>query len=55
MRCIACNACLTDAEAVAKYDHSNIFIELCNKCTDDALFAGDIEYDDDLIDEEDEE
>jgi len=32
MRCLACNAALSNFEATRKYQESNQFIDLCNHC-----------------------
>lgn len=32
MRCLACNAALTDFEATRRYNQSGEFIDLCNHC-----------------------
>jgi len=32
MRCLACNAELSNAESTRKYESTGEFIDLCNKC-----------------------
>ena len=32
MRCLSCNCILSDYEATRKSVHTNMFIDLCNRC-----------------------
>lgn len=32
MRCLSCNCILSDYEATRKSAHTNMFIDLCNRC-----------------------
>jgi hypothetical protein len=55
MRCIACNALLSDFEATRKSVNTNEYIDLCNHCyysiSDDvnALERTDLEHEEDMV------
>ncbi len=49
MRCLCCNAALTDSEAIAKYDgHPVVYKEMCNLCLAETNPEYDPEYYDDV-------
>ena len=59
MRCLSCNAPLTDYEATRRGANTNQFIDLCNRCFStvaediDTIERADLGCDDELFDEMD--
>lgn len=36
MKCLSCDCILSDTEATLKYDHTDMFIDLCKDCLNEA-------------------
>lgn len=59
MRCLSCNAALTDFEATRKYASTGLFVDLCNHCFTsvsdqiNTVERADLAHDGDLEDDSD--
>lgn len=59
MRCLSCNAALTDFEATRKYASTGQFVDLCNHCFSSVsdqistVERADLAHDEDTVDEND--